>query len=327
MADNPLVSIIIPAYNSGQFIAETLVSALAQTWANKEVIVIDNGSTDDTIQVLEQFKDQIIIIKTTQNKGAAAARNTGLAMAKGLYIQFLDADDLLSANKIESQLKVLNLSTTQLSLCKTVHFNNGDNHTLAEPLHSWFDKDMDDPVDFLVKLYVGEEVLPGYGGMATVHSWLTPTQLIKQAGPWNEELSVDDDGEFFARVILASDGIRYSDEALCYYRKFTDGRSLSSQKTLKALQSSIKAIDLKYQHLKTKFPAEIVDRIFARFYWWTGIIAYPEFKKQSAQCVNKAKQLGYKGPKYTGGPAGQRIAKLFGWKAARLLSDMYWNKK
>jgi glycosyltransferase involved in cell wall biosynthesis len=324
MPDKPLVSIIIPAYNAAKFIAETIQSAKAQTWANIEIIVIDNGSTDNTQEVIEGFKADIMLLKLADNKGAAAARNAGLSVAKGQYIQFLDADDLLSADKIESQLKVLNQLTTQLATCKTVHFNNGDDPKKTEPTRSWFDKDIDDPVDFLVKLYAGDDVLPGYGGMITVHSWLTPADLITKAGLWNEELSVDDDGEFFCRVILASEGIRYSDDALCYYRKFNDGRSLSGQKTLNALQSVVKATDLKYAHLKAKFPAAIVDKVFARFYWWTGALAYPKFKEQSAICINKAKKLGYCGEQYVGGPTGHLIAKVLGWKAARLFAHLYW---
>ncbi|MFD2145595.1 glycosyltransferase family 2 protein [Mucilaginibacter antarcticus] len=132
-----------------------------------------------------------------QNKGAATARNAGLAIAKGQYIQFLDADDLLSPDKIERQLKALNNSITQLAICKTVYFNNGDDYKQVTPLYSWYDTDVDDTVDFLVKLYAGEDVMPGYGGMVTVHAWLTPAEVIKKAGPWKEELSVDDDGEFF----------------------------------------------------------------------------------------------------------------------------------
>jgi glycosyltransferase involved in cell wall biosynthesis len=326
MADKYLVSIIIPAYNAGVFLAETILSAMAQTWPYIEIIVIDDGSTDDTLSVAKKFESPVITVLTQTNKGAAAARNAGLAVAKGKYVQFLDADDLLSADKIESQLQVLDGSTTLLAICKNVHFNNGDNHEDAKASHSWFDGNFDDPVDFLIKLYAGDDIMPGYGGMITVHSWLTPAPLITKAGPWNETLSVDDDGEFFSRVILASTGIRYSDNALSYYRKFTDGRSLSSQKTAEALTSGIRAIDLKYAHLKEKSPTDMVDRIFAKHYWWTGVLAYPQFKEQSAQCIKKAKSLGYRGQKYTGGPTGQRIAKLLGWKAARLFSDLYWKQ-
>ncbi|MFD2864298.1 glycosyltransferase family 2 protein [Mucilaginibacter antarcticus] len=327
MDGNPLVSIIIPAYNAEEYIAETLASAMAQTWANKEIIVINSGSTDNTAVVIKRFGEAVTVLTLPQNKGAATARNAGLAIAKGQYIQFLDADDLLSPDKIERQLKALNNSITQLAICKTVYFNNGDDYKQVTPLYSWYDTDVDDTVDFLVKLYAGEDVMPGYGGMVTVHAWLTPAEVIKKAGPWKEELSVDDDGEFFSRVVLASNGIRYSDRALCYYRKFADNRSLSSQRTLEAIESSIKAIDLKYAHLKARLSTNIADRVFARHYWQVGILAYPRFKAQSAKCIKMARQLGYKGVKYSGGTMGQLVTKVFGWKAARLLSGWYWARR
>ncbi|MCC8425731.1 glycosyltransferase family A protein [Mucilaginibacter sp. UR6-11] len=315
----PLVSIIIPAYNSGRYLSATIRSALGQTWDSKEIIVIDNGSTDNTAQIIKDFENDIVSITMSANNGAAAARNAGLAVAKGNYIQFLDADDLLSADKIESQLTRLNNSATHLSICRTVHFMDGENHTLVKPDYSWFDADSDNPVDFLLKLYAGEEVLPGYGGMITVHSWLTPRSVIDKAGSWNEELSVDDDGEFFCRVILASAGIKFSEQGLCYYRKFTGRRSLSSQKNLRGLQSTIAAIDLKYQYLTAKSNDKLINRIFARHYWWTGVLAYPEFKALSKRCIQKATALGYNGEKYVGGPAGHTIANILGWKAARLI--------
>jgi glycosyltransferase involved in cell wall biosynthesis len=317
---NPLVSIIIPAYNSGQYLAETINSALAQTWGNKEIIVVDNGSTDNTAEIIKGFGSRILPISIQQNKGASAARNAGLQVAKGDYIQFLDADDLLSTNKIESQLSCLNNLDNYLSICRTIHFIDGEDYKTTETIVSWFDTDTDHPVDFLIKLYSGEEVLPGYGGMITIHSWLTPRALIDKAGPWNEALSVDDDGEFFCRVVLAAQGIKFSDKALCYYRKFNIQQSLSAQKTSKALQSTIAAIDLKYSHLKVKSYDKLIDRVFAKHYWWAGVLAFPEFKVLSNHCIQKAITLGYKGQKYVGGPSGHAVAGVLGWKAARFIA-------
>jgi glycosyltransferase involved in cell wall biosynthesis len=86
---NPLVSIIIPVYNAASFINETINSALQQTWPNKEIIIVDDGSTDDSLILAKKFEGDIVKIFSQQNKGASAARNKGLAEAKGDYIQFL----------------------------------------------------------------------------------------------------------------------------------------------------------------------------------------------------------------------------------------------
>jgi glycosyltransferase involved in cell wall biosynthesis len=318
---NPLVSVIIPVYNAEKYLDNCILSVTGQTWPNIEIILIDDGSTDGSLNIIEKYKDTGNIKSILQkNRGAAAARNAGLKRAKGVYVQFMDADDLLSPDKIEAQVAALNASLTHLAICKTVHFNEAENNKSDNYSDEWLHNDSSDPVDFLIKLYAGEDIMPGYGGMITVHSWLTPRELIDKAGLWNEKLSLDDDGEFFCRVVLASEGIKFSNRGVNYYRKFISTHSLSAQKTRKGIESTILATDLKLAHLKERTPDTIVDRVFARHYWWTGVIAYPQFKDLSAFCIQKAKQLGYSGEKYVGGPAGHVLAGLFGWKAARLMA-------
>ena len=99
----PLISVIIPAFNSGQFIAQAVQSVLDQTYHHFEVIVIDDGSTDTTKDVLREFNGHIRYCYQ-ENRGPSAARNTGIAMAEGEYICFLDADDIWMPNKLEVQV-------------------------------------------------------------------------------------------------------------------------------------------------------------------------------------------------------------------------------
>ena len=98
----PLVSIIIPTYNSASFITEAIDSCLMQTYTKFEIIVINDGSTDNTDEVVLKYIDKITYIKQ-ENAGAARARNLGIAEAKGDYIAFLDADDLWSEDKIQNK--------------------------------------------------------------------------------------------------------------------------------------------------------------------------------------------------------------------------------
>src|SRR5580700_460613 len=103
----PLVSILIPAYNAERWIAFTLQSAIAQTWPRKEIIVVDDGSRDRTAEVARRFASIGVVVVSTENQGAAAARNHALQLSEGDYIQWLDADDLLAPDKIERQLAAL----------------------------------------------------------------------------------------------------------------------------------------------------------------------------------------------------------------------------
>jgi len=316
-----LVSVVIPVYNAEKYLDTCIQSVMNQTWPNTEIILIDDGSTDNSLKVAQKYQENANVkIIAQKNKGAAAARNAGLKLAKGDYIQFLDADDLLSPDKIEGQITRLNGSLKQVAICRAVHFNDGDNYEDGIISDGWFCSDNNTPADFLIKLYAGNEIMPGYGGIMLIHSWLTPMAIIQKAGLWNEKLSLDDDGEFFCRVVLAADGIKYSEKGFSYYRKFNNGQSLSAQKSRAGAESGVLAIDLKYQNLKAKTNNPIIDRVFARHYRWIGVLAYPQFKSLSSYCIKKAQELGYNGEKYTGGPAGHFLTKLMGWKAARILA-------
>lgn len=100
------VSVIIPAYNSAAFIAETIRSVLAQTYDNVEIIVVDDGSTDATLDVLSEFGEQITVL-TKSNGGPASARNLAIRNSTGAYIAFLDADDLWMPEKLMEQVAFL----------------------------------------------------------------------------------------------------------------------------------------------------------------------------------------------------------------------------
>lgn len=105
--DMPLVSVVIPAYNSADYIAEAIDSALGQDYPALEIIIIDDGSTDETKAIVSQYGDKVRLLEQ-QNKGSGAARNQGIRHSRGKYIAFLDADDVWWKNKISHQVEALN---------------------------------------------------------------------------------------------------------------------------------------------------------------------------------------------------------------------------
>lgn len=104
--DSPLVSVIIPSYNGGRYLTEAIESILAQEYRPIEVIVVNDGSADNTETIAGRYGDRIIYTRQ-ENRGPAAARNRGLQMSHGKVIGFLDADDLWSRNKLSRQLSLL----------------------------------------------------------------------------------------------------------------------------------------------------------------------------------------------------------------------------
>ncbi len=103
----PNISVIIPCYNQGQFLQEAIQSVLEQDYPDKEIIVVNDGSADNTPEVANRYRDMIVYIEQS-NKGAAAARNAGIRVAKGEYIAFLDADDVCLPGRLNLEAKVLN---------------------------------------------------------------------------------------------------------------------------------------------------------------------------------------------------------------------------
>lgn len=126
----PLVSVVIPNYNYGRFLSETIDSVLTQTYPNMEIIVVDDGSTDDSLEILAAYKEKGITVIQQTNRGVGAARNIGAAKSKGEFIAFLDADDIWLPTKIERQLKIF---TGEIGLvtCGMREFDSSSNETLA----------------------------------------------------------------------------------------------------------------------------------------------------------------------------------------------------
>ena len=116
-----LVSVVIPNYNGGLYLEAALTSVFAQNYLPIEVIVIDDGSTDESLSILENYKNQIILINS-KHKGAGAARNLGISRAKGYYIALLDSDDVWEVDKLSLQVRYLEESSLDLVYCHGVEF-------------------------------------------------------------------------------------------------------------------------------------------------------------------------------------------------------------
>ncbi|CDF80632.1 glycosyltransferase (GT2) [Formosa agariphila KMM 3901] len=316
------VSIIIPLYNSVSFLGETLQSVLNQSYINTEIVIVDDGSTDGSFEFALTYVSQKIKVLKNKGKGACAARNYGFELSTGDYIQFLDADDILSLDKIERQVEALKGRQDLLAVCNTVHFIDAVESGICTDEPYLFSTSK--PEEFFIKLWGGNE-LPM--NMVQTSAWLTPRLLIENHGLWNESLAKDQDGEFFARLGLNGNGIVYVPVAKNYYRKFLNGNNIASGKSRVHLASNLKSTQLKEVYLFGKTHGTQARSALAIQFKQLAIDAWPEFKDISEQAIRASNKLG--GSNYEpaiGGRIVEMVKNLFGWKCAKSMS-YYWKKR
>ncbi|PHR74598.1 MAG: hypothetical protein COA67_00555 [Lutibacter sp.] len=235
---NPLVSIIIPSYNREKLLTETLNSVLNQTYKNWECIIIDDRSTDNTLDVINSYatKDSRfrLILKPNEIKnGASISRNIGLKESKGSYIQFLDSDDIIAENKLEEQIKKLSSEDKfSIATCKWGLFQNKEDEFLLFENNIDY-RDFTKSEDYF-------DIIGLKGGFFPPHVFLISKELIDISGYWNEELTMNDDGEFFFRVLSNSKKILFADSTYVKYRTHS-GENLSMLNSLDKAKSLIKS--------------------------------------------------------------------------------------
>jgi glycosyltransferase involved in cell wall biosynthesis len=232
-----LVSILIPLYNAEKYIAETLENCLAQTYENIEIIIVDDGSTDHSLMIAKEYAQKYDNIKvyTQKNAGAPRARNLAFEKSSGEYIQYLDADDLMSENKIASQMTLVEAYDKETVFSsKFSYFTESMDD--ARLMFQKCDRSFDSGLEWLLTSWSG-------GGFGVVMSWLTPRHLIEKAGPWDEALRKNQDGEFFCRVLLNVQRVILTEDTMVYYRE-TGDTSISSQFKETAAASTLHSLRL-----------------------------------------------------------------------------------
>jgi glycosyltransferase involved in cell wall biosynthesis len=304
---SPRVSIIIPCRNGAAWLGAAIESCLGQSWPNLQVIVVDNGSTDGSLDLAKRYEARAVTVIACERVGASAARNVGLKHADGDLIQFLDADDQLDADKIRRQVERLNAApAASVASGAWARFARDPSEAVFTPEAVWRDFA---PEEFLIASWLG-------GGMMPNFAWLTPRALIERAGPWNETLSVNDDGEFFCRVVLASSGIAFCAGARGCYRS-AGASTLSKRRDAGALASAFTAVDLSCRHLLQRCNSAAALKACATHYQRFAYDAYPQAAELVAQAEKRAVELGGSDLRAGGGPAFQMLARALGWKLGK----------
>jgi len=305
-----MVSVIIPCFNAERYLASTIESVQAQTWLNTEIILVNDGSTDRSLAVARRYEGPCLRVIEQRNRGAASARNAGLAIANGEFIQFLDADDLLAPDKIERQIQLFMSETDNvlLSSCAWARFRTDTDEAKFVPQPNWHNLS---GVEFLQLLYET-------GSMMHPAAWLAQHTLLDRAGPWDEKLSLNDDGEYFARVMLAAERIIFCPDARSYYRSGLTG-SLSRRNDRSALESLYRSCDLTIGYLLAG-DSSPRSRAAAAYAWkWAAFELYPGAPDLARAAEENSEELGGSQRPFPAGGRFQVASKLLGWRLAKRL--------
>jgi glycosyltransferase involved in cell wall biosynthesis len=192
ISEDPLVSIIMPAFNAERHIHEAIQSVIDQQYANWELLIINDGSTDNTLSILDDFIDSRIKVFSQSNKGVSAARNVGLANLQGAYVCFFDSDDVLPANSLKDRVDFFLRHPNVDFVDGTVFITDG----ALKTTHAWHPSFRGQPQQELVRIKESCFV--------TI-SWMVRTQVIEQVR-FVEGLSHGEDLVFFTEV---SPGLNY----------------------------------------------------------------------------------------------------------------------
>lgn len=306
----PLVSIIIPCYNAGAWLPDAVESALAQTWPRKEIIVVNDGSGDDSLAVARRYEARGVRVIDQPNRGASAARNAGLGTARGEYVQFLDADDILALGKVDAQMRLFTLRGRENVLVSGgwARFQRDPREADFVPQANW--RDMTG-VEFLQMHFET-------GAMMQPAAWLSPRALLDRAGPWDESLSLNDDGEYFARVMLAAERIVFCADARSYYRSGLTN-SLSGRSDRRALESLYRSVDLTLGYLNSSDTSPRTIAASAHGWKWIAFEMYPGAPDLARAAERNSVMLGGSRRPFPAGGRFQLASMFLGWRLAKRL--------
>ncbi len=228
-----LVSIIIPCYNAERWLADAIQSCLDQTYHPIEVIVVDDGSTDESKQIAHAAglsSHGAVRLIEIAHCGAPVARNVGLAAASGDYVQFLDADDLMSPRKIELQVASAAQAGEFVPCGPWLWLKQSNGCWTTEQPTQLLRRTSNMVFEWL------------RGGIVLAHCFLWPRKVVLELGGWDESLSIWQDCDLFLRAAFNRVQFCFVPESVVYYRNGHSATTVSSSRTLDSLKSRMRVL-------------------------------------------------------------------------------------
>ena len=226
-----LVSILIPVYNSEEYLETAIQSAIEQSWNDTEIIIVDDGSTDASYDIARKYAGPNLKVYRQEHLGAPSARNMAFMMSSGEYIQYLDADDYMDSDKIEVQLeKLAEMGYPPDAVAFCPHYRlRGEK--LTEYSNNICFRSYNPAYEILIDFW-----LLSFPSIPS-HSYLCPRDKILDAGKWDVTLEKNQDCDFFAKIIEKCSELIYCKDAYVYYRDVPN--SISKASSLEKIRSEL----------------------------------------------------------------------------------------
>ncbi len=303
----PLISVLMPCHNASAYLKEAVYSVLSQSWEDLELIVVDDGSSDGSIGVLQYFRDRRLTVVEQTKAGAAAARNRAFTESRGQFVMFMDADDWIPPEHLAALLSAASNASSCIGMAQWDRFYSDPGEALFPARATYRDAPGSE--------WLIQDWSQG-AGMAGPGMFLIPRDLIEQHGGWDERLSLLDDFEFHARIIARSGGVRFAPEARLYYRSGLTG-SLSGRRSRKTAESACFSLMLGTQHLLDVENSPRAHRACANTMQNFEYGYYPDYPDLRAEIRRRIVELGGADLEPSGPPGFHKLRRWIGWQAAR----------
>lgn len=307
-------AILIPCYNAVDYLEATLQSAVDNMDKCDELVLIDDHSEDQSLSVAKEFLNQSGVnytATTNPSKGACAARNHALSISKNPWVQWLDADDILGKDKLKQQKLKLAGNPNSIVVSPFAPFMGDPENGALHEDRDWSCREVLTGADWLAE-----------GRMTIPACWLGPRHLFEQAGPWDTRLKVNQDGEYFARVLAQAESVIFEPNVTVWYRR---GNSASvSQFTPEKAASLFASVDSIHKTALALENSARMRQMLANRHQHAIYTAYPHCPAG----IKKAKAALRELPKPTisnpnaVSPLSRSISSIFGWKTLTHLRQL-----
>lgn len=306
-SDAPLVSVCMPCFNAARTLADSIESVLSQSWHNLELIIADDGSSDNSLEVARRYSSSRVKVLSLAHGGQCVAANEAFAASCGQYVKFMDADDLLSPGFIEAQVLRLGGRVDAVASSRWGRFYGDDLSTFVlNPQPVW--RDMSS-VDWLVEAW--KDAQP----MMQCALWLIPRCVFNSSGLWDPSLTLINDFEFFSRVLCSVKDVLFVPEATLFYRSGVGG-SLSSQKSPVHQLSAYRSLCLGTECVLRLRSDPDALRSCANVMQGFVYGVYPLHRKLRRSMSSRIKSMGGSDLRPFAGPRFSKLQRVVGWRLA-----------